>query len=394
MGTTLVINPGSTSKKYALYRDGASVFSMRYEETGDGFGLCRERNGEQQRCEDISAQTYKKAIKHFFESATAEGAIGGVKDITAVGIRVVAPGSTFQTHHRITDAYLEELESLAGIAPLHIPAIVEEIYAARALVTHTPLFGISDSAFHVSIPTHRRTLAIARADAAEYGIERFGYHGLSMGSIARRTEQFFGVAPDRVVALHVGGGTSVTALHYAESVDTSMGYSPASGVMMGSRAGDFDADALVALMARKGMRSIDALSQYLNRESGFKGMTGYTDMRIVLNKYTEGDSDAALALQTFRYQLHRQIGAHVALLGGLDAFVFTGTAVVRNPFLRSYILDGIEALGLQLDEERNDTLVGKEGMIHSDRSEVSIGVMKNDEMGEIARAADTLLESR
>lgn len=390
MGTTLVINPGSTSKKYALYRNGAPVFSMRYEETGDGFGVCRERNGEQQLCEHIEAKTYKKAIEHFIAAAVETNVIGGPKDIAAAGVRIVAPGMTFQQHRRITDAYLEELESRSMLAPLHTPAIVDEIYAAKALIGHTPLYGISDTAFHTSIPAYRRAIAIPKADATEYGIERFGYHGLSMASLARRTKEFFGIEPDRVVALHVGGGISATALHYQESVDTSMGYSPASGIMMGSRAGDFDADSLVALMARKGMRSIEALFNYINRESGFKGMTGYSDMRIVLNRYIEGDSDAAQALQAFRYQLHRQIGAHVALLGGLDAFVFTGTAVVRNPFLRSYILDGIEGLGLQLDTERNDTLVGKEGMIHSDRSDVSIGVMKNDEMGQIALEVEKL----
>lgn len=190
--------------------------------------------------------------------------------------------------------------------------------------------------------------------------------------------------------LHVGGGISATALHYEESVDTSMGFSPASGVMMGKRVGEFDADALIALMARKGERSINALSMYLNTECGFKGVVGYADLRLVLQKYTEGDPNAAEAMQMFRYQLHRQIGGHVALLGGLDAFVFTGTAVVRNPFIRSFILDGLAGLGLVLDSEKNDSLVGKEGMIHSDRGEVPIGVMRSDEMGEIARVVRKL----
>lgn len=390
MATTLVINPGSTSKKYALYTDGATSFSMRFEETGDGFGVCREKNKEQQKCETIEAKTYKAAMEHFINAAKNAEVITSEKDITAIGVRIVAPGDRFTMHQRITDAYVEELEKLEGEAPLHIDAIVSEIYAGKALLSHIPLYGISDSAFHTSVPLHRKQLGINKKDSEAYNIKRFGYHGLSMASIVRRTESFFGVAPDRIVAVHVGGGVSCTALHYQESVDTSMGYSPASGIMMGSRVGDFDADALVALMARKGMRSISSLSEYLNRESGFKGVTGQSDLRQVLNKYTEGDSDASLALQMFRYQLHRQIGGHVALLGGLDAFVFTGTAVVRNPFIRSYILDGISGLGLVLDQERNDTLIGTEGMIHSDRGDVSIGVMKNDEMGEIARTVEEL----
>ncbi|MDC1205410.1 hypothetical protein N8083_01020 [Candidatus Pacebacteria bacterium] len=391
MGITLVINPGSTSKKYALYKDKVDIFTMRFEETGDGFGVCREKNNEQQKCETIEAKTYKGAMELFISSAVDAQVISGVKDIAAIGVRVVAPGDMFSKHQKINDAYIKALENLEACVPLHIPAIVAEMYAAMSLIPNIPLYGISDSAFHTSIPVHRKQFAINKNDSTEYDIKRFGYHGLSMSSIATHTESFFGFDPDRTVVVHVGGGVSVTALHYQESVDTSMGYSPASGVMMGSRVGDFDADALVSLMARKGMRSISTISEYLNRESGFKGMTGYSDLRFVLNKHTEGDCDATLALQMFRYQLHRQIGGHVALLGGLDAFIFTGTAVVRNPFLRAYILDGLSGFGLSLDSERNDILVGKEGMIHADWSEASIGVMKNDEMGEIAKAVEGLI---
>lgn len=390
MGITLVINPGSTSKKYALYTDGALSFSLRYEETGDGFGVCREKNGETQKCETVEATTYKRALESFLEEAVRCGALRHTKDITGIGVRIVAPGTLFLEHQAITDSYLKTLESCEELAPLHVPAILEEIYAAKAAIQNAPLYGISDSAFHASIPQHRRKLAIKRADGAEFGIQRYGYHGLSMVSIAQRMETFFGVAPDRTVVVHVGGGVSATALHYQESVDTTMGFSPASGIMMGKRAGDFDADALIALMAHKGMRSISTLARYINDESGFLGMTGFSDLRLVLNKYTEGDPNAAEALAMFRYQLHRQIGGHVALLGGLDAFVFTGTAVIRNPFLRSYVLDGLEGLGLVLGSEQNDALVGKEGMIHSDRGAVSIAVMKNDEMGEIARVVNAL----
>ena len=162
---------------------------------------------------------------------------------------------------------------------------------------------------------------------------------------------------------------------------------------MGTRVGSFDADALLALMARKGMRSVTPLSEYLNTECGFKGTVGYSDLRLVLKEYTEGNADASEALQMFRYQMHRQIGGHIALLGGLDAFVFTGTAVERNPFIRAYLLDGLAGFGLVIDQERNDSLVGNEGMIHSDRAEVPIGVMRSDEMGEIAHVAERLAQS-
>lgn len=388
MASTLIINPGSVSKKYALFQNGTKVFSMYFEETGDGFGICREKNGEQQKCEAIEAHTYLKAIDYFIEEATNDGVIGSVRDIDAVGVRIVAPGTPFTEHQKLTDTYVSLLEKAKDVAPLHAPAILDEIYAAKALVPHAIHYGISDSAFHTSMPVHRRMFGLPRSDVNQYDIGRFGYHGLSMSSIARRSKSFFGIAPDRVIVCHIGGGISVTALHYQESVDTSMGYSPASGIMMGSRVGMFDADALVALMTRKGIRDIDQLPRYLNKESGFKGLTGFSDLRLVLNKYTEGDACAAEALQMFRYQLHKQIGGHYAILGGLDALILTGTASVRNPFLRSYLLDGLGSLGILLDSERNDTLVGREGMIHSDRGDVSVAVMRNDEMGEISRIVD------
>lgn len=385
MAITLVVNPGSTSRKYGLYENERAVFSMRFEETGDGFGMCVEKNGESQKCADVDAKVFNDAIHVFLEEAVKHRAVSSAKDIDGVGVRVVAPGSFFTAHAQITDEYMAQLEAFSDVAPLHIPSIVREIYAVKTGIPHVPLYAISDSAFHTSIPSHRRTFSINQKDREEYDIRRYGYHGISMSAVARRTESFFGVAPDRVVALHVGGGVSATALHYQESVDTSMGYSPASGIMMNSRAGDFDADALIALMAKKGIRSIETLSRYINTECGFKGMVGYADLRLVLQKYTEGDPHAVLALEVFRYNLHRQIGGHIALLGGLDAFVFTGTAVERNPFIRTYILDGLSGFGLLLDEEKNDSLVSSEGMIHSDRGEVSVGVMKSDEMGEIAR---------
>lgn len=390
MAITLVVNPGSTSKKYALFDDERQLTSMRLEDTGEGFGVCRQLEGETQTCDPIEAKTYQEGVSLFLKESCEAGILQSPKAVHAVGVRVVAPSMAFAKHVPITDEYIAALEKHTDVAPIHIPATVREIRATQAAVTNTSIYGISDSAFHTSIPSHRKRFGIARQDANEFGIERFGYHGLSVASVARRTGTFFGVQPDRVVVLHVGGGVSATAIHYEESVDTSMGYSPASGIMMGTRVGRFDADALLALMARKGMRSVTPISEYLNTQCGFRGTVGYSDLRLVLKEYTEGNADASEALQMFRYQMHREIGGHIAVLGGLDAFVFTGTAVERNPFIRSYLLDGLAGFGLVIDGERNDSLVGREGMIHSDRAEVPIGVMKSDEMREIARAVGIL----
>ena len=386
MGVTLVVNPGSTSKKYALYHGDQRVYTAHYEKTIDGFSVCRTKGQEQQKCDDVSSQMFLSALGDFLAAAVEAGVIAQNSDVTAVGIRIVAPGSFFAMHRAVDDAFTDAMQKLSAIVPIHVPIIIDEINVVQELLPKTPCYGISDSAFHQSVPNYRRSFAVKQPDTGSHEIKRYGYHGLSMTSLTRRLRDFFGVVPDRIVALHVGGGISATALHYEESVDTTMGYSPASGIMMGSRVGRLEADAMIALMSATGMRSIATLATHLNRDSGFQAMLGYSDLRMVVHEYTNGNQAAIEAMEMFRYQLHREVGGHIAVLGGLDAVVMTGTAVVRNPFLRSFLLDGLEGFGMTLNKQRNDALVGHEGMIHDDHSDTPIGVMKTDEMGEIARA--------
>ncbi|MDA8596837.1 hypothetical protein N9L26_00690 [Candidatus Pacebacteria bacterium] len=394
MGITFVINPGSTSKTYAFYSGRECLYSVRYERTEDGFACCRVKHNAPAVCESVAPLIYQDALADALTRAEAEGVAESPAAITAVGVRVVAPGEPFAKHSKITEEYLGDLAKQETVAPLHVPPILAEIKAAQAACPNATLYAVSDSAFHQSIPVHRRKIAFPASDTEDFDLKRFGYHGLSVGSIARRTEDFFGVAPDRVIVLHFGGGVSATALHYQESVDTSMGYSPSSGILMSSRVGNCDADALIALMTKKGLRDTKKLCAYLNEEAGFKGLTGYGDLRLVLDAFANDDPAAVEAMEMFRYQLQRQVGGHIALLGELDAFVFTGTAAVRNPFLRQFVLEGLSSFGLFLDTDRNDALVGHSGMIHSDRSDVSIGVMESDEMGEIARVVTRLSEDQ
>ena len=260
--------------------------------------------------------------------------------------------------------------------------MIQQLASVRELLPDTTVYAISDSAFHTSIAEHIKTISLPKEDAKKFDIQRFGYHGLSFSSIARRLKSVFGEVPKRTIVCHIGGGVSIAALRDGKSVATSMGYSPVSGIMMGSRGGDMTAGVVAALTVFKKLRG-RALYEYLYKESGFKGIAGVSDLRLVLERAALKDEDAQLAVQKFIYEIRSWIGAHIALLGGLDAVVLTATASERNPTVRKMILSDLECFGLQLDNTANEMLIGNEGFIHHTTSIAQIAVMKTNEMNEM-----------
>lgn len=384
MGITLVVNPGSSSRKYALYRDGEVLCQISFEETSNGFCWTLVQNGVQKVSEIISAKTFAHSLQNAISYACEHSIIKDKGEITDIGIRIVTPGSLFTQHATIDKKYITALEEAVPIAPLHIPGTLNEIESCQSVLPEARLVGVSDSAFHTTIPEHISTISIPQADAQRFDIKRFGYHGLSFASISRRLPQKFGSMPRRVIVLHVGSGVSITALQDGVSVSTSMGYSPASGLIMGGRGGDVTGGVVAALSIRKKLQG-EKIYEYLYKESGFKGVAGVRDLRLLLERVASCDPNAQKALDMFIYQVHSWIGAHAVLLGGVDAIVMTATASVRNPHLRSLLLSKLELFGVELDVNRNEALVGKEGFIHAESSAVQIAVMNTDEMGEIDR---------
>lgn len=384
MATTLIVNPGSTSRKYALYENGRCIFTLFFEETGTGFLCATVRNSVKTGEEIISASHFNNAFSKTVAYALSQKDIALAGDITHVGIRVVAPGSYFTAHRTINKEYIQKLKEVESVVPLHIPSLLAEIEACQHIVPDAVCVGVSDSAFHTTIPAHISTISIMQKDAAEFDIKRFGYHGLSLSSISGRLETQFGEIPKRVIVCHIGGGVSVTALKDGVSLATSMGYSPASGMLMGSRGGDIDGDVVAALTVRKHLKG-EKLYEYLYSNAGFQGVAGVRDLRLVLERAQSGDLDAQLALDMFVYQIQSLIGAYSVLLGGLDAIVLTATASVRNPHVRSLVLSNLDSLGVILDTEKNEILIGKEGCIHTAESSVKIAVMKTDEISEVDR---------
>lgn len=299
----LTVNIGSRSKKYALYTDGIEVWSVVIE-TKDNL--------------------ISKDILH------------EAPDV--IVFRVVAPGRYFRQHRIIDETFLHELELAKSKAPLHIQPTLEEIKYFKNNFIHTKLVAISDSAFHAHLPDYARLYALPVADAESLEIEHFGYHSISLSSIVE-TLKAQGNLPEKMIVCHLGGGSSVTAIKNGVSIDTSMGFSPLSGLPMATRVGDIDAGAITYLSTAKGLQG-DALEEYLMSTCGFIGLAGTEDMKRLLAE-EKSNPQAALAIQMFVYQIQKYIGAYAVALGGVDALVFSGGIGEASEPIRSKIIAGL-----------------------------------------------------
>ena len=386
MAVTLVINPGSSSKKYAFYEDEQVVLKVSVERTSNGVERRSEHRGIAAPVAYHGPDAYRGALTDTLQHAIAEEVIADEADLARVCVRVVAPGTRFQEHRRVDEAFVRELHAVEAVAPLHVPHTLAEIETVRTTLPETPLVAASDSAFHATLPPVARTYSISPEEAAHFDLYRFGYHGLSVASIARRLPRFLGEMPQRVVVAHIGSGVSVSALRDGVSVETSMGFSPGTGLVMASRAGDVDSGALLELMRIKNHKLVDAHT-YLQTRGGLIGLANDRDLRQVLERRAAGEAAATAAVAKYAYHLRMQIAAQVAALGGLDALILTATAAERSSTLRSLIVEELSFLGLELDPDANEACVGRDGVITAPESPATAAVLRTDEMGEMYRVA-------
>lgn len=389
MGTTLVVNPGSSSRKYALYHDRQLVLELRFEDTDTGYEMCSQFSGTRQICESIKKTEFVSAFDQVVEAVEQQlfNVVGAGTRLDAVVVRVVAPGTFFQQHAVIDDTYLTKLRERESVAPLHIPVILREIKAIQKHFSHAKLIAASDSAFHSGMPPEAREYSLAIEDVNKFDIHRFGYHGLSVASVSRRIHPLIGRNPERMIVCHVGNGTSVTAVKNGKSVETTMGFSPVTGLPMGSRGGDVDSAAVLELMRVRQWLPSDA-EVYLNSSSGLVGMAKESDIRRLLDRRAQNDAVATQALCVFAYHIKKAIAAQTVALGGLDVLALTATAAVRSAELRDLILNGLSHLGVQMSKDRNELLVGKDGVISTQESAVKVVVLRTDEMGEMLQVAE------
>lgn len=388
MEITLIINPGSSSKKFALYQGRTMVLNAYVERSGDGFEMCTAISGIQQKCELLDKKGFKESLHDFLALAQKLNHITGPTDVARVVMRVVAPGTFFQTHREINDEYLSRLQAVTALAPLHIPHLVHEIEAIKKFLPNVKIIAASDSAFHSTIKDFVRRYSLPENESKKYDIYHFGYHGLSIASVVKKAARVVSNKISRTIVCHIGSGVSVTAVRDGRSVDTTMGYAPGSGLIMGSRAGDLDAGALLVLMQAKNLKPTDA-QLYLQTNGGLFGLTGEADLRQLLARRAQKDQVATDAISSFVYHIQKAIGSYVAILGGVDAVIFTATASERSAVLRSLIVENLSGLGISIMADKNEACLSRDGVLSADDSQVVVMVLKTDEANEMLSISET-----
>lgn len=343
MTRILVINSGSSSLKYRVFDlpQGDVVLAGSIERIGESL------DG---RHAGVGAADHAEALSTVFLALSD----AGIDDIDAVGHRVVHGGHEFSQPTLVTDQVLEAITALSNLAPLHNPANVAAIAAARKHFPRIPHIAVFDTAFHHTIPPEAYTYAIDREVAREFGIRRYGFHGTSHEAASHRAASFLQrpIESLKQIILHLGNGASMTAVEGGKSVDTSMGMTPLEGLVMGSRAGDIDPGALIHLL-RTGHYTAESLDDLLNERSGLLGMSGLRDIRDLLHAIEAGDADSDLALDVYVHRIRHYLGAYLVELGGADVIVFTGGIGEHRPQVRSRILESCEWLGISLDHAAN-----------------------------------------
>lgn len=388
----LIINTGSASKKYALYSENQEIFKAHLE-TEDGSLVSTIKIGAEEKKETITQESYENSINYIIECLLSNKLITDIGSVKAVGLRIVAPGEYFLSDKIIDAEYLAKLQEAKNRAPLHIEPELTEIEHLQKTMPNTPLVGISDSAFHKTMPDRAKLYGLPQDITSRFEIYRYGYHGISAQSIVNKIKNWLGDIPPKTIICHLGSGSSIIALKNGQSVDASMGFTPLEGMIMSTRTGNIDAGAVIYLAQNLGL-DLNNLEAFLNQKCGLLGVSGQTaDIRELLKLETAGDKMAATALEIFVYTVRKYIGAYTVALGGLDLLVFTATIGERSFIMRSKICQELNALGIILDEERNNSAVSADGFINKGEGHVKIAVITTDEMGEMARQIKIVLRT-
>jgi acetate kinase len=314
-------------------------------------------------------------------------AVADITQIQAVGHRVVHGGERFSASVVIDEGVEQEIQNCVELAPLHNPHNLRGYFVARKVMPQVPQVAVFDTAFHQTIPPHAYLYGLPYSYYRRYHIRRYGFHGTSHRYVAFRYRKIFGKTRDEanLITAHLGNGCSITAIDKGHSIDTSMGFTPQEGLLMGTRCGDIDPAALVYIMSKDELTLHD-MSTLLNKFCGLYGISGESnDMRELITASAKGDEQAKLAIEVFCYRIKKYIGAYSASLGHVDGLVFTGGIGENSPSSRALACEGLGELGIQIDPARNAALVGKEGEISTDGSRIRVMVIPTNEELLIAR---------
>lgn len=396
----LVINCGSSSLKYQLI-DSETKQAL-------AVGLC-ERIGQEMGCLkhtpagrekvviDAKMENHEVAVSMVLNALTDKdhGVISDLSEIGAVGHRVVHGGEKFAESTIITDEVIDAIAECNDLAPLHNPANLIGIRACQSLMKDVPMVAVFDTAFHQTMPEKAYLYALPFEYYDKYKIRKYGFHGTSHKYVSGRMAEFAGldINNSKIIVCHLGNGASITAVHNGKSVDTSMGFTPLSGLVMGTRSGDID-PSIIEFIAKKENKSIDEIINLLNKGSGVQGMSGVSsDFRDINAAMNAGNEKAKIAFDVFVYRVVKYIGAFVACMNGVDAIAFTAGVGENDPKVRHDVCEYLGYLGVKIDDEANKAR-GEEVMISTPDSKVKVAVIPTNEELTIARDTVALVNKQ
>ncbi len=393
-----VINSGSSSLKYQLIQmpEATLLCSGLVDRIGLEHASITHKTyrneSEHVFKENSVIENHEQALQRVVELLTHEtfAVIQDTQDIKVVGHRVVHGGITFSATIAITQEVKDKILQLFPLAPLHLPANFTGIEVAEKIFNHATQIAVFDTAFHQTMPPKAYRFAIPKDLFTTHHIRAYGFHGTSHKYVSEKAIHYLGKPHAKIITIHLGNGSSMAAIDAGKCIDTSMGLGPVSGLIMGSRCGDIDATVIFHLVNKLNY-DLGQVDHLLNKKSGLLGLCGFSDMREVKAAIQNSNEDAALAYEMFAYRIKKYIGAYAAALGGLDAIVFTGGIGENDATMRKQVVDGLSFMGLQLDDEKNDSREHSIRAIQTNDATVAILVVPTNEELEIAKQCFGLL---
>jgi len=401
---TLVINAGSSSIKYQLFdMESSTVLAAGLvERIGESVGRIKHRvsdgNQNQEIIQDLKIKDHRQGLLKVVTllTDTQVGVIAAPSEIQAVGHRVVHGGEKFSQPTVITAEVRATIEELSPLAPLHNPANLTGIEVATEVFPDATQVAVFDTAFHQTMPAKAYRYAIPQNLYDDHRIRSYGFHGTSHLFVSKMAIDYLKKPGDdtRIITLHLGNGASAAAVQGGRSIDSSMGFSPLPGLIMGTRSGDID-PAIVFYLGRNLGMSYDEIDTLLNKKSGLVGICGDNDLRDIQHRRADGDPNASLALEMYGYRVKKYIGAYIAVLNGLDALVFTAGAGENNSAVRWLSCLGLDYLGIALDKEKNKRgVVGAVTEIQNTTSKVKVLIIPTNEELEIAQQTLAVINTK
>jgi acetate kinase len=380
----LVLNAGSSSLKYYLYKmPGEQPLAKgNIDRIGKADSVLSYYHGDKEKELSISVSKHEDGVALILKLLTdkSDGVIKDLSEIDAAGHRIVHGGAEFTSDIVINNDVIESLDKLIDLAPLHNIPGIHCIQAARKMLWGIPQVACFDTVFHKTIPPEAYTYGLPYELCKKYHIRRYGFHGLSHQYVSEKAAQLLNIKKYELDAItcHLGNGCSITAIKDGQSIDTSMGFTPLEGLVMGTRCGDIDPEIIFYLMDKG--RGYRELIRLFNKESGLLGISGASnDMRALLKLADQGHEQAKLAIDVFTYRIKKYVGAYIAVLQNTDALVFTGGIGENAPSIRKQICEGLSYIGIELDNSQNNETVNKDCCISSSESHIKVLVIPTNE---------------